>query len=188
MSREADALLAVKRHAWEKMMLVLAGSAFAKNGIQSKYDKFKNVTDVSTKAVPVYMDFGGFFGGLALSFSYIRQRHTDSCPADRVFAVFNASSLIGLYTKVHSVIFLADEARILPVEKETWDGYVTRADGGFFVHETIIAPFNVADFLKIATASHVEGEVGPTRFTVKDKQLELWQELAEKIGHRKPAS
>ena len=188
MSREADVLLAEKRHTWEKMMLVLAGSAFAKNGIQSTYDRFRRITDVSTKAVPVYLDCGGFFGGLALSFSYIRQRHTDSRHPDRVFAVFNASSLIGLYTKVHSVSFLADGARILPVEEETWDGYVTRADGRFYVHETIIASLNVADFVKIASAGRVEGEVGPTHFTVKNKQLELWQELAEKIVYRKLAA
>lgn len=48
-------------------------------------------------------------------------------------------------------------------------------------YEGIMAQLSVADFLKIANASNVEAEVGPTRFRVKGKQLELCQELAEKI-------
>jgi hypothetical protein len=180
MSREAHILLAVRRLAWVIVILVLAGSAFAKSKIQSKYDKFKNSTEVSTEPVAVQR---GFRGSLRVSFSYICMGNTDSCHPDKVSADFHASSLTGLYTKVHSVIFLADGARILPVERESWDSYVGGDPVSRRVYETITAQVNVADFLKIASASHVEGEVGPTRFTVKDNQLEVWQELAKKIGH-----
>lgn len=178
MTRDAYSLLPVKRLVWLTMILVLAGSAFAKSDIQSKYDKFKNITDTSTKPFVVHRGFGG----LLLSFSYICPGDTDSCHPDTVFAVFDASTITGLYTKVHSVTFLADGARIVPVERESYDSDVVSDRMTTSVRETIIAQLSVADFLKIAKATNVEGEVGPTSFTVKDKGLELCQELAENIG------
>jgi hypothetical protein len=180
MSREAYTLLAVKRLAWVIVMLVLAGPSFAESDIQSKYDKSKDLTAVSTKPVEVHRGFGG---SLTLSFTYICEGNTDSCHPDTVFAEFHANSMTRLYTEVHSVIFLADRARILPVEKESWHCDVGADAVSVRVYETIMAQLNVAGFLKIAGATHVEGEVGPTHFTVKGKDLELWQELAKKIGH-----
>lgn len=170
---------AMKRLAWAIVILMFAGSAFAKGEIQSKYDKFKDVTQVSTKPVGVQRGFGG----LALSFSYTCEGDTDSCHPERVFAVFNCVSTNGLYTKLHSVTFLADGARIVPVEEETWGRDVWDDSVTTSVYETITAPLSVADFLRIAGANQVEGEVGPTHFSAKDKQLKFWQELAQKIGH-----
>jgi hypothetical protein len=180
MSREAYTPLAVKGLAWVIVMLVLAGPAFAESEIQSKYDKFKNLTVVSTKPVEVHRGFGG---SLTLSFSYICEGNTDSCHPDRVFAEFQANSMMRLYKEDHSVIFLADRARILPVEKEGWHCDVGADAVSVRAYETITAQLKVADFLKFAGATHVAAEVGPTRFTVKGKDLELWQELAKKIGH-----
>jgi hypothetical protein len=182
MNREAYAPMAVKRLACVIVMSLLAGSVFAKgkSGIQSTYDKFKDFTEVSTKTLFVHR---GFVGSLRLSFSYICQGNTDSCHPDTVFADFRGASATGLYTEFHSVTFLADGTRIVPVEKETWNSTVSADSVRTSVYETILARLSVADFLKIANASDVEGEVGPTRFSVKGKQLELWRELAEKIGH-----
>ena len=180
MKRGAYTLMAVKRLACVIVMLVLAASAFAKSGIQSTYDKFKDFTEVSTRSVWVHR---GFTGSLRLSFSYICQGNTDSCHPDTVLADFQCWSTTGLYTEFHSVTFLADGSRTVPVEKETWNSTVSADSVRTSVHETILARLSVADFLKIANASDVEGEVGPTRFSVKGKQLELWRELAEKIGH-----
>ena len=82
----------------------------------------------------------------------------------------------------HSVIFLADGARIHPTGEETYDSSVSSAAGKSSISEIIIASLDAADFLKLAKASNVEGELGPTRFSIKGKKLESWQELAEKIG------
>lgn len=180
MNREAYTLMVAKGLCCVVVMSVLAGLAFAKSEIQSTYDKFKDFTEVSTKSVWVHR---GFTGSLRLSFSYICQGNTDSCHPDTVLADFQCWSTTGLYTEFHSVTFLADGSRTVPVEKETWNSTVSADSVRTSVHETILARLSVADFLKIANASDVEGEVGPTRFSVKGKQLELWRELAEKIGH-----
>lgn len=182
MDKEACRFLAQRGWAWVIMMLVLGGSAFAnsKSGIQSKYDKFKDFTEVSTKTLFAHWGLG--VGGLKLSFRYICQGDTDSCHPDAVIADFQGAGTNGVYTEYHSVTFLADQIRFVPVEKESWNSNVSADSVRTSVYENISARFSVADFLKIANANDVEVEVGPTHFNIKGKQLELCRELAQKIG------
>jgi hypothetical protein len=161
--------------------------------ITAEFDKFKDLTMVSTQPTHVWVGpiikhpswtFREY--GPDVTFRFFCKGQHDTCqPEDGlVWLSFDSQEREWTYIKLHSLVFLADGQRIVPATEEKWDGNVI--DGG--VLESVTATLRVPDYLKLVAAKDVEGQLGSLDFRLSmpdypkiDAHLTGWRALAERI-------
>jgi hypothetical protein len=87
-----------------------------------------------------------------------------------------------VYQDSHTLSVIADERRF-DYENTEWRGWLvtTNEAGLFYYSEDITTEIPGSDFEKIAKAEHVRVELGPTRFDVSKKVLQVMRQMVGRI-------
>src|ERR1700735_2193654 len=160
------------------LMFVLCPVVLAqtKSPLEIKYDKFKDLTNVSVRDLSV--DGGQVSGlqdtiGFYISAGYICPGNTTHCVPRRV--EFLIVDHWGIGETAHDLTFLADGKRLPTFNTDRTESY----DGEQSEHIDALIP--VAMFRKIAYAQSLEGEVGPATFKLNASALAGLRSLADEI-------
>ncbi len=136
--------------------------------IVSQYDRFRDVTIVSLKEIPLP-------DGIALTPFYTMPGTSPSRPiAMNLF--FSSTSTEWRFLDCHNVEFLVDGRR-LPIESPKHDGKVGKGS----VAETVSFSMPVATFTALASGTIVEGRLCRTVFQFNPEQMFQMRALAARI-------
>lgn len=146
--------------------------------VNVSYDKFEDLTEVSTNSSEVNNAIGRKQKrqNLRLQVLYVCTGDTSRCRPDEVQLKFDSYSVAD-HARSDHLILVADGKRIRAQSKWTGEYGETRMP---LEHTT--ASIKVEDFLNLAGADRVEGKLGETIFTLSDDNLAAIRALAGEMA------
>lgn len=147
-------------------LLFVASPAFAQDTVAAEYDRFRNNTVVTAETE--------LQNGLKLRVLYVSDGQTTTRPGS-IGLTLISDSRDWEYLRCHHLNFLVD-GKPFPVGEVDHDGTVGRG----YVLEYINIEMPVARFTQLARASRVEGRICNTEFSLREEQLQLLRDLANR--------
>ncbi len=136
-------------------------------------EKYVRMDDYTT----VDLDQMRLEDGLKLD-AYFLYSGTKFLPPDKVTFTFSESSETWKYLTYRPLRLLLDDSVRVDLGEVQHDGTV----GNGYVLEIMRCQFPVSQLLQIVAAKKVEGQLGLTKFTLKQNQLEALRDLASRMA------
>lgn len=147
--------------------------------IQSIYDKFRDQTTVVLSGVSLKATMS--LSPFDLTALFLSKGQTVTEPPI-VTLGFAMNSSTWRFLQCHDVVLLADDQRVIPVVANH-EGDVQRDAS---VRESVVSHFRIADFLKLANANRIEGQICTTRFTIAGEDLLALKDFASRMNPAPP--
>ena len=148
--------------------------------VSINYNEAKDATSVSLEDAWVTTSRGNL---VKVEASYATPGRQVSGPgAESVKLSFQSHSVLYVYQDSHTLSVIADERRF-DYEDTEWRGWLvtTNEAGLFFYAEDITTEIPGSDFEEITKAENVRVELGPTRFDVSQKVLQVMRQMVGRI-------
>jgi len=158
------------------------------SGLDAKYDKFHDWTIIRSTLAKVENSIRPDRDDtpLTLHLAYVCKGDTSHCRPVQVEAILMVQTINWRYKDYRTLVLLWTTPRVNGPAKPNrimaepnWNPYVN--PGGSFNDESMTADIPLIDFLQLAKAEEVEGELGNTTFKLSKENLEALRAVAAEI-------